>query len=76
MLWVWARWTLTFDSQGLEKDFNEAGFKVQVKQLADFQDAYGLEGDEDDEVDDDEDEDDEDDEGSDDGEESDVEMKD
>ena len=34
---------------GLKKDFDEAGFKVQVKQLADFQDTYGLEGGEDDE---------------------------
>jgi len=32
----------------------DAGFKPQVKQLADFQDAYGLEG-EDDDDDDDED---------------------
>ncbi|KAH7401804.1 Metalloenzyme, LuxS/M16 peptidase-like protein [Phaeosphaeria sp. MPI-PUGE-AT-0046c] len=38
----------------LKKNFEEAGFKPQVKQLVDFQDAYGLEGD-DDEADDDED---------------------
>jgi hypothetical protein len=31
----------------LKKNFEEAGFKPQVKQLVDFQDAYGLEGDED-----------------------------
>ncbi|KAF1945434.1 zinc metalloprotease-like protein [Clathrospora elynae] len=36
-------------TDGLKKDFEEAGFKVQVKQLADFQDSYGLEGEEDDE---------------------------
>ena len=40
--------------QDLKKNFEEAGFKPQVKQLVDFQDAYGLEGDED-EDDDDED---------------------
>jgi hypothetical protein len=40
-------------SQDLKKNFEEAGFKPQVKQLVDFQDAYGLEGDED-EGDDDE----------------------
>jgi hypothetical protein len=39
--------------QDLKKNFEEAGFKPQVKQLVDFQDAYGLEGDED-EADDDE----------------------
>lgn len=39
----------------MKKDFEEAGFKIQVKQLADFQDGYGLEvGD--DEADEDEDE--------------------
>ncbi|KAF2134145.1 zinc metalloprotease-like protein [Dothidotthia symphoricarpi CBS 119687] len=44
---------------GLKKDFENAGFTVQVKQLADFSEAYGLEGDdEDDEVDDDDDDDD------------------
>ncbi|KAH7391757.1 zinc metalloprotease-like protein [Pyrenochaeta sp. MPI-SDFR-AT-0127] len=42
-------------TDGLKKDFEEAGFKVQVKQLADFQDAYGLEGEEDEEGDDEED---------------------
>lgn len=36
-------------SQGLKKDFEEAGFKIQLKQLTDFEDAYGLEGEEDDE---------------------------
>ena len=46
--------------QGLKKDLEDAGFKPQVKQLADFQDAYGLEGEDDD--DDDEEDDDEDDE--------------
>jgi hypothetical protein len=39
--------------QDLKKNFEEAGFKPQVKQLVDFQDAYGLEGGED-EADDDE----------------------
>jgi hypothetical protein len=39
--------------QDLKKNFEEAGFKPQVKQLVDFQDAYGLEGEED-EADDDE----------------------
>ncbi|RYO45354.1 Uncharacterized protein AA0116_g13363 [Alternaria tenuissima] len=29
---------------GLKKDFGDAGFKIEIKQLADFQDAYGLEG--------------------------------
>jgi len=38
-------------AQGLKKDFEEAGFKIQAKQLADFQDAYGLEGEEDDDQD-------------------------
>ncbi|KAF2474509.1 zinc metalloprotease-like protein [Lindgomyces ingoldianus] len=37
--------------EGLTKNFEEAGFKIQVKQLVDFQDGYGLEGEEDDEVD-------------------------
>jgi hypothetical protein len=36
-------------TQGFQKDFENAGFKIEVKQLADFQDAYGLEGGEDDE---------------------------
>jgi hypothetical protein len=36
-------------AQGFKKDFEDAGFKIQVKQLVDFQDAYGLEGEEDDE---------------------------
>ena len=36
-------------TQGFKKDFEDAGFKIQTKQLADFQDAYGLEGEEDDE---------------------------
>ncbi|KAH8731503.1 zinc metalloprotease-like protein [Phaeosphaeriaceae sp. PMI808] len=35
----------------LKKNFDEAGFKTQVKQLVDFQDAYGLEGGEDEEED-------------------------
>jgi hypothetical protein len=35
--------------QGFKKDFEDAGFTIQTKQLADFQDAYGLEGEEDDE---------------------------
>ncbi|ORY16226.1 zinc metalloprotease-like protein [Clohesyomyces aquaticus] len=50
--------------EGLTKSFEEAGFKIQVKQLADFQDGYGLEGEEDDEVDDDEDEEDDEESGS------------
>jgi hypothetical protein len=33
--------------QDLKKNFEEAGFKPQSKQLVDFQDAYGMEGDED-----------------------------
>jgi hypothetical protein len=33
--------------QGLKKDFETAGFKPQVKPLADFQESYGLEADED-----------------------------
>lgn len=40
--------------QNLKKNFEEAGFEPQVKQLVDFQDAYGLENDEDDGDDDDE----------------------
>ena len=32
--------------QGLKTKFEDAGFKPQVKPLADFQEAYGLEGDE------------------------------
>ncbi|KAF2710282.1 zinc metalloprotease-like protein [Pleomassaria siparia CBS 279.74] len=47
---------------GLKKNFEDAGFKIQVKPLADFQDGYGLEGDDDE--DEDEDEDDDDDDGS------------
>jgi hypothetical protein len=39
-------------TDGLKKDFEDAGFKIEIKQLADFQDAYGLEGEEDDEDDD------------------------
>ncbi|CAI6341569.1 unnamed protein product [Periconia digitata] len=50
--------TMTDD---LKKNFGEAGFKVQVKQLADFQEAYGLEGEEEEVTDEDEDEEDEDD---------------
>ena len=49
----------------MKKDFEQAGFKVQVKQLVDFQEAYGLEGDEDEVDDDDEEDDEEDDEDSD-----------
>ncbi|KAL5121969.1 hypothetical protein ACEQ8H_000185 [Pleosporales sp. CAS-2024a] len=41
-------------TEDLKKNFEEAGFKPQVKTLADFQDAYGLEGDEDDAEEDDE----------------------
>ncbi|KAF2003470.1 zinc metalloprotease-like protein [Amniculicola lignicola CBS 123094] len=44
--------TMTDD---LKKNFEGAGFKVQVKQLVDFQDGYGLEGDEDEEMDDEDD---------------------
>lgn len=40
--------------QGLQKNFEEAGFKIQTKQLVDFQDGYGLEGEEDDAEDEDE----------------------
>lgn len=46
-----------FSRQGLKKDLETAGFKIQLKQLTDFQDAYGLEGDEDDKDDDDDDDD-------------------
>ena len=42
--------------QGLSKDFEDAGFKIQLKQLTDFQDAYGLEGEDDDDDDDDDEE--------------------
>ncbi|KAJ6193326.1 Metalloenzyme, LuxS/M16 peptidase-like protein [Bipolaris maydis] len=42
-------------TDGLKKDFEDAGFKIQLKQLTDFQDAYGLEGDEDEDDEDDED---------------------
>lgn len=42
--------------QNLQKEFEKAGFKPQPKTLADFQEAYGLEGDEED-SDEDEDED-------------------
>ncbi|KAH6009352.1 hypothetical protein HBI84_049380 [Parastagonospora nodorum] len=41
-------------SDDLKKNFEEAGFKPQVKQLVDFQDAYGLEGEDDDAEDDEE----------------------
>ena len=30
----------------MKKNFEDAGFSIQVKALADFQDAYGLKGDE------------------------------
>ncbi|KAF1838330.1 metallopeptidase [Decorospora gaudefroyi] len=35
----------------LKKDFENAGFDIRVKQLADFQDSYGLEGEDDDDDD-------------------------
>ena len=35
-----------FPIQGLKKDFEDAGFKIGIKQLVDFQDVYGLDGDE------------------------------
>lgn len=35
--------------QGLKKDFEKAGFNIHLEKLANLQDAYGLEGDEDDE---------------------------
>jgi hypothetical protein len=41
----------------MKKDFEAAGFTIQVKQLADFQDGYGLEAPEDGAEDEDEDED-------------------
>ncbi|KAK1919701.1 hypothetical protein P3342_001994 [Pyrenophora teres f. teres] len=47
-------------TDGLKKDLEDAGFKVQVKQLADFQDTYGLEGDDEDDDDDDDEDDEED----------------
>ncbi|KAF2280714.1 zinc metalloprotease-like protein [Westerdykella ornata] len=43
--------------EGMKESFEKDGFKIQVKQLVDFQDGYGLEGEEDsaeDEEDDDE----------------------
>lgn len=43
--------TVLMWAQGLKKDFESAGFDIQVKQLSDFEDAYGLEGEEDDEDD-------------------------
>jgi hypothetical protein len=48
--------------QNLEKEFQAMGYKTQVKQLADFHDAYGLAADENEEEE--EEEEDEDDEGS------------
>jgi hypothetical protein len=36
-------------TQDLVKNFSQAGFKPQVKILTDFQETYGLEGEEDDE---------------------------
>jgi hypothetical protein len=39
----------------LKKSFEDAGFKPQVKQLVDFQEGYGLEGEEDEEEDEDDD---------------------
>ncbi|KAH7131940.1 zinc metalloprotease-like protein [Dendryphion nanum] len=42
--------------EDLQKNFGDAGFKVQVKQLADFEDGYGLEGEEDEEEDEEDDE--------------------
>ena len=47
--------------QDLTKNFAKDGFKINVKQLVDFQEDYGLKGDDDE---DDDDEDDEDSEGS------------
>jgi Zn-dependent M16 (insulinase) family peptidase len=49
---------LTF-LQDMKKNFENAGFKVQSKPLADFQDGYGLEGEEDDEEEEEDDDDDE-----------------
>jgi hypothetical protein len=40
---------LTLLTQDVKKNFEDSGFKIQVKQLVDFQDGYGLEGEEDDE---------------------------
>lgn len=37
--------------QDMKKSFEGAGFKVQTKQLADFQDGYGFEAEEGDDVD-------------------------
>lgn len=42
----------------MKKSFEDAGYKLQVKQLVDFQDGYGLEGEEDDEMESEGDEDD------------------
>jgi len=45
----------------MKKAFEAAGYKTQVKTLADFHDAYGLEGDDDDGAGGEDEEDDEDD---------------
>jgi hypothetical protein len=37
--------------QDLEKNFAKDGFKINVKQLVDFQEDYGLKGDDDEEED-------------------------
>ena len=41
--------------QDLKKNFEKDGFKVNVKQLVDFQEDYGLKGDEGEDEDEDED---------------------
>ena len=38
--------------QDLKKNFEKDGFKINVKQLVDFQEDYGLKGDDDDDEDD------------------------
>lgn len=59
-------------TEGLKKDFEDAGFKIQLKQLTDFQDTYGLEGEEDENEDEDEEDEDGSDEDGDDGSETEV----
>ena len=53
---VWA-WDDANKVQDLKKNFEKDGFKVDVKQLVDFQEDYGLKGEEGEEDDEDEDED-------------------
>jgi hypothetical protein len=47
---------VTDEEQGLRKNFEEAGFKPVVKPLAEFQEGYGLEGDDEEDEEDEDDE--------------------